>query len=97
MACGVDTLWSQVMGAPAGFALLDSCFSLALCPDTSASRYPPVLAGTCAQPDALDPVCLAPECLGSPEPLGFLVVSRRWDWGASAVHLLGCQSFLLVL
>ena len=56
-----------------------------------------MLAGTCAQPDALDPVCLAPECLGSPEPLGFLVVSRRWDWGASAVHLLGCQSFLLVL
>ena len=56
-----------------------------------------MLAGTCAQPDALDPECLAPECLGSPEALGFLVVSRQWDWGASAVHLPGCRSFLLVL
>ena len=34
------TLWSQVVGAPASLALLGSCCSLALCPDT------PVPAGT---------------------------------------------------
>lgn len=60
---------------------------------TSAGRYPPVPADTCAQPDALDPVCLAPKCLDSSEALRFLAVSRRWDWGASAVHLPGCRPF----
>lgn len=40
VACGAATLWSQVMGTPAGFALLDSCCSLALCPDPPVPQVP---------------------------------------------------------
>lgn len=79
---------SQVVGAPAGLGLLGSCCSLALCPDAPvpAGTHLCHLVPTCASrylrpTQCLRPMCLAPECLSSPEALRFLAVSRRWGWG----------------
>lgn len=83
VACGAAMLWSQVVGAPAGFALLASCCSLALCPAHQCQQVP-----TCAGRYLRPTRCLRP-CV----PCSRVPGLTRGPWIPGGLQAVGLGGF----